>query len=185
MTFSANSMKSKNINACMQQCVNDVINKPIYIKELEIEREELQKELISRALYYLPYDNEKKEQTLFLLYAYNHEYEKMFPMITKNRDFLNLVTNKNYSVFGIATITPQNIPFSEQKNFIQKLYMLGRKPTREDKQLALLEKWERVLNKRLLWHCAYKDPSNIIATLPFEIMLFISQNMFDVEESLL
>lgn len=174
----------KNLNACIQWCVDDVMNKPLDIKDLQNKRDELQKKLALEVLHHLSC-GDKRGETLFLLYAYNHEYEKIAPLIKENKYMINLITSKNYSAMGIATITPHNIPFVEQQKFIEKLRILGCKPTQEDKQLALLNRWEKAFNKRILWHYAHKDPSNIIATLPLDILLLISHNMFNVEESLL
>ncbi len=167
-------------------CMETTSNNPIIsIIDLKSKRAELKDELITRALYYLPYDGESRQKTLSLLYAYNQEYDKLSPLITTNKDFLNIRTNKNYSALGIATITPQNIPFPEQKEFIQKLFMLGFTPTPEDKGLAFLERWERIsFDKMILLYGGQQSLTSVLWEFPHDLILLIAWHMCDLEESL-
>jgi hypothetical protein len=95
--------------------------------------------------------------------------------------------NKQYSALGSASMA-ENVSLQEKKEFIQKLRKLGFNPTPEDKELALVEQWERwqpMIQNIWLLRCAHNDPAIFLSQVPRDMINYISQRMLDTEESLL
>jgi hypothetical protein len=90
-----------------------------------------------------------------------------------------------YSALGIAAARPK-LYLSEKKDMIQQLFELEFKPTPDDKELALLEKWERcapLIIKKI--HSFQHAPILSEMNVPQEIIPLIASLMWDTEESLL
>jgi hypothetical protein len=91
----------------------------------------------------------------------------------------------NYSALGSATMA-EKVTFQEKQEFIQKLLALGFNPTPEDKELAIVEQWERCDALLIIKTCILlKSPLLLEMSVPQEIMQYISLLMWETEESLL
>jgi hypothetical protein len=98
---------------------------------------------------------------------------------------LKKIRIKNYSALGSATMA-EKVTFQEKQNFIQKLLTLGFVSTPEDKELALVEKWERCAPSIIKRICTFQHaPLLTEINMPKEIYPNIALLMFNTEESLL
>ncbi|HSC25474.1 MAG TPA: hypothetical protein VLB80_04645 [Candidatus Babeliales bacterium] len=130
------------------------------------------------------YHNSLTQKHYIILYAYDQSYDQL-TSLANSHNFSLPLNNKKYSVLGIAALTPHKIPFSEQKEFMQKLLILGYTPTCSDKDIAFIKKWEKTpWNKMALFHYANQDQNNCILRLPTELTQFIALLIFSAEESL-
>jgi hypothetical protein len=88
-----------------------------------------------------------------------------------------------FSICNRHILTKKNIhvPFNEKKEHIQQLLAIGFKPIENDKAFALLEKCERC-QKKLIF---FLSPLLTEMSVPQDIINYITQLMFEAEESLL
>jgi hypothetical protein len=87
-----------------------------------------------------------------------------------------------YSALGSATMADK-VSFQEKQGFIQKLLNLGFKPTKDDKELALVEqwgRWEPIIKKILLLRYA-----QFFIEIPCtDVTKYIEWLMLETEKSL-
>ncbi|HSC25477.1 MAG TPA: hypothetical protein VLB80_04660 [Candidatus Babeliales bacterium] len=176
---SMNPQKSIQHNPC----------KPNFIQQLQKERDELKNSLqdYNRLLLSSPYYNSRKRTRLeyIFLYAYDQNYSRL-TSITEADTYSLIFNNKKYSVLSIAALTHYKKPLSQQNEFIRKLLILNYNPTSDDRNIAFIERWERISwNKIILLLCAKNhQDGNISTELPYKIIQLITWFMFTTEKSL-
>jgi hypothetical protein len=88
--------------------------------------------------------------------------------------------DKQYSALGSATMA-EKVSLQEKKVFIQKLRNLGFQPTSDDKELALVEQWERC-HKKLVF---FLSPPLSEIEIPQDVTNYITLLLWQAEGSLL
>ncbi|HLW73002.1 MAG TPA: hypothetical protein VKR54_03055 [Candidatus Babeliales bacterium] len=90
-----------------------------------------------------------------------------------------------YSALGITTMS-FNLSYQAKNNIVQKLFMYGVTPTLKDKNLAFLEKWERVPFKKmpLVRYVAAHTLGIVPEEFPYEVVIIIAELMVDIEKLL-
>jgi hypothetical protein len=88
----------------------------------------------------------------------------------------------DYSALGSATMA-EEVTFEEKQKFIQKLLNLGFEPTVGDRELALVERWERIESIRSIYIqkiCLLISASNN-SQVPRDLVQYILSLKFDTE----
>lgn len=88
----------------------------------------------------------------------------------------------------LAKEKPEQVSFKEKKEHIQQLCLLFKfEPKEKDKELALLEQWERwqpIIKNICHLRCAYKDHINLISEIPYDVVKYIEELMLISEKPL-
>ncbi|HLW73328.1 MAG TPA: hypothetical protein VKR54_04750 [Candidatus Babeliales bacterium] len=166
------------------------------IQQLQSEKILLSSQLSCRWIFCLPQVHidiaickyPKKE---FRYTEFNHKNKKYICTTTPMSESIeNLKNNMNnlknnryngYSALGAATIA-QDVSPEEKRTFIQKLLDAGFEPTQKDRELALVEKYERCTLLRQKIYMLYYILK--IQRIPRELRDLMAQLTFETEESL-
>jgi hypothetical protein len=158
-------------------------NKKLTIQNLVCKRDEIKNALQKSQSGYLEEWGYHSQEQLFksIYHATNRDEEYNKIVITlEHIGWCRNVSIKGCSVLGIVTMAYQ-LSFQDKIMLIKDFISCGFQRTPGDAQLALLEKWERVIPKMTLWYYAF----NHTALLLPELRLLIAQFLFDAEISLL
>jgi hypothetical protein len=192
---------------CMEQAI---ISKPKTIQDIRTDRDEIYKKRFNDAatvkgpLDYILFQSnwslclEQLKQVTTFNYI---ELKDCLRFREKEYSFLGLVTiaiksehmpDEHFMMKGIHNKNllnkknPEQPSFNEKKEHIRELLLLGFKPTAKDKYFALLATYEEhgpsIINKKLLLQ---NLPLLSEIEIPQEIMQYITQLMWETEESLL
>ena len=117
-----------------------------------------------------------------------------------NEHFRRLFTEESqqYSLAGLLTMSVKNcfpcetIGYNKKKENLSRLFNdLACPPTLKDKELAIVEKWERCkdsIKNIYLFNCivnyAKQDETHCLSQIPQDLIKYISFLIFDTEELL-
>ncbi len=131
-------------------------NKPISIEELKLKRNELQ----------MP--TQRVERVIKV-----DQRHDIITYVVENEDIKQISLSPFNSI-----ITSKDLSFQKKKETIRALTEMGFIINAEDREMALLEKWERIPFEKI-------SLLNHIAIVLPELSMLIAKYMFDLEESLL
>jgi hypothetical protein len=133
----------------------------------------------------------KYPKRLFCYTEFNHNNETYLCVTTPidesieklKNDMNHLKHNRynGYSALGAATMA-EGVWFEEKRTFIQKLLAAGFEPTQKDRELALVEKYERCILLRQKIYMLYYILNR--QGIPHELIDLMAQLTFETEKSL-
>lgn len=171
-------------------------NKPKTIQELQNEKKELHDQLSfqwipSRPQIHIDIAICKYPKREFQYIECNHNNTKYSCVTTpinesiqKLKNEMNYLKNgryNGYSALGAATIA-REVSLEEKIVFIQKLLTAGFEPTQKDRELALIEKWERCTLLRQKIYMLYYILN--VRHFPRELIHQMAQLTFETEKLL-
>ena len=159
-----------------------------YIKELQEKREFFQQRIMEdeneRGAVYQGYlGAHESTKTFFAAMYYVTDENKAFILIEKDRPWVRQM--HEYSTLGVVTMS-YYLSFQQKNSVVQKLLKLEFIPTLKDKELAFLERWERVpFNKMALVRYVVAHSLGIAPEqFPQDLVNLIASFMFETEKSL-
>lgn len=161
--------------------------KSLYIKNLKCKREVLKSELELRHGAALIRGWSVAASAFFYsLYTVKNNADFDKAIMARGEFYIPLYCKEQIeecSALGIITIAEQ-LTFSEKKELIQQLCTYNFVPTLKDKELAVLERWERSCNQMVLHYAARKNKKSPLYKLRSKFIRKIFSFMVDLEELL-